>query len=191
MMERERVGEKGDIGRLILRGHEVEPFTQRPFAELVQEAVAKRVAHVVGRVETKEGGRMAVYDARHLCKFMFELVISKEGRKVRVKNSTNPLDDRQIKGVTFYRVGEDMVGESIGTQKEFLESSKFRSKIFNRNDPFDALSINFVFKDGVSSKIKKKTVIPVLVSVLVLLLILMACSVNVLRSSRLKGHLGE
>lgn len=178
---------------LTLNDTEIEPFTQRPLRDLCQESFTRGVPHVLGRVEMKDAEEYALYDARHLCKYMFELVISKDGRKVRMKNLCNPLDDRAIKSVYFYEIRPEAreIAHYIGAQKDFLESSRFRSRIFNRNDPFDALSINFVFKDKVRHRLKKKTFIPVVLSVLVLLLILMSCAAHVIRDSKLRSSLDK
>ncbi|KAI5181257.1 hypothetical protein NEOKW01_1476 [Nematocida sp. AWRm80] len=181
------IGEKISINQ-----NEIEPFTQRTFWDLCQESFTKGVPHVIGVVKIQKGAKKNYYDARHLCKFVFELVISKEGRKVRMKNHTNPINDRLIEGITFYEVTADSAtSKIIGTQKEFLESSSFRSRVFNRNDPFDALSINFVFKDNKVSGIKRKTLVPILISLGVLLIITTGCTISILRNSHLTKSISE
>ncbi|KAI5173132.1 hypothetical protein NEFER03_2101 [Nematocida sp. LUAm3] len=171
--------------------NEIEPFTQRTFHDICQESFLRRVPHVIGKVETKEKEGYTLYDARHLCKYLFELVISKDGRSIRMKNRTNPMDDLPVKEILFYEVSPEKtnVGEYIGSQKDFLESSKFRSKIFNRNDPFDALSINFIFKEAATQRVSKKTLIPLLTSIAVLLIIILGCTMNLLSNTKLKKPL--
>ncbi|KAI5190331.1 hypothetical protein NECID01_0923 [Nematocida sp. AWRm77] len=170
-----------------IKSTEIEPFTQKSFWELCQESFLKGVPHVVGRTEVKEERAHTYYDARQLCKFLFELVISKEGRQVSMKHSLNPVDDKAIKEISFFEVHQDnpTTAVLIGTQKDFLTSSKFRSRIFNRSDPFDALSINFVFKDKGAMKVKKKILLPLLTLVLVLFLVVTSCTVSILRNSKL------
>jgi len=170
-----------------VRETEVEPFSQKMFGEVCQESFIKGVPHVIGRVEVKDGKDHTYYDGRQLCKFLFELVISKDGRKVRMKNTLNPADDKKIKEVAFFEVLPSDVrkGVFIGTHKDFLESSKFRSRIFNRNDPFDSLSINFVFKDAHPLKIRRGVLVSLLLLLAVLCGIFTGCVINLLRNTKL------
>lgn len=177
----------------LIRSTEIDPFTQKSFWELCLESFSKHVPHVIGRIETADTQGYTYYDARQLCKSLFELEISKEGRKVRMKSQTNPVDDRLIKEIVFFEIDSENPGKAlcIGTQKEFLASSTFRSRVFNRNDPFDALSINFVFKDQTGGGMKKKTRILVYISLFVLLTIFIVCTLSILQNGMLYKSLSE
>ncbi|OAG29334.1 hypothetical protein NEDG_01407 [Nematocida displodere] len=166
----------------VVKTTEIEPFTQKSFWELCQDSFSRSVPHTIGRVETKEGTH-SYYDARQLCKFLFELVISKEGRAVRMKNTSNPIDDKPIKEIVFFEILLEHPSKAVfmGTQKIFLESSAFRSRIFNRNDPFDALSINFVFKDKIPTRIKKKTLIPLCITLFIVVFLISFCTFSVMK----------
>lgn len=167
----------------------LEPFTQRSFCEIIKESSEKKLPHVLAKVFLKEETLPVVYDARLLCKYLFELVISKEGRKVRLKRVSDPINDKVIRDILFYEVPvnskDGLDGEYIGSQKDFLESSGFRSKIFNRNDPFDSLSINFLFKDTKASKLGRRHVVLVAVSFIVLCAILLSCTYTVIHNDTL------
>ncbi|KAH9386559.1 uncharacterized protein NEMAJ01_1455 [Nematocida major] len=167
----------------------VEPFTQRPFSEIIKESSEKNLPHVLAKVFLKNESIPIVYDARLLCKYLFELVISKDGRIVRLKRVSDPINDKVIRDILFYEIpstskdGTD--GAYIGSQKDFLESSGFRSKIFNRNDPFDSLSINFLFKDSQPRKIGRRPLVLIGLSFVILCIILLSCTYSVIHSSGL------
>lgn len=157
----------------------VEPFTQRRFSELVNDSYVRRLNCVFGRVDSadREGalgqGAVHYYDARSLCKYVFELVISRDGRKVRAKALKDPLSDKDIRDIAFYELKPKsegpLVAEWVGNAASFLESHGFRARIFNRNDPFDALSINFVFREPLGVKKKRWASLLVYLAVVALL----------------------
>ncbi|KAI5191842.1 hypothetical protein NEMIN01_1697 [Nematocida minor] len=163
----------------------IEPFTQRPFIELIKESNEKNLSHVIAKVFLKNESVPVIYDARLLCKYLFELVISKDGRMVRLKRVSDPMNDKVIRDILFYEVagpGKEESGSYIGNQKDFLQSTGFRSRIFNRNDPFDSLSINFMFKDKESNKVGKKPVLIIGVSFTVLCIILVSCTYTIIKT---------
>lgn len=174
----------------------IEPFTQRKFSELINDAYMRKLNHVIARVKSAGAGQqeVAYYDARHLCKYIFELVISRDGRKVRIKNFSDPLTEKEIKEISFFELkpksDTPIIAVYVGSQKTFLESHNFRSKIFNRNDPFDALSINFVFKDT-KSTLRKKSFIPAMISVAALLLVLLLITASIVQRGVLSRPLAS
>jgi hypothetical protein len=101
--------------------------------------------------ESKRGGNpYFCYDARQLCKYVFEMVISQEGRKIKVKNFKDPIHQRPFTELNFFRMrcGSDtpLRAEYAGNHLDFLESNCFRSKLFYQEDPLDALTVSFNFK---------------------------------------------
>lgn len=166
----------------------IEPFTQRPFPELVRESADKNLSHVFIKLLIKDDPFPTIYDARYLCKYLFELVISKEGRMVRLKKRTDPLQDRRIEDILFFEASaatEYKKGLYIGNQKDFIQGCDFRSKIFNRNDPFDSLSINFMFKDKEIRKTGKRPFILIGISFVILCFILISCSYSVIHNEKI------
>lgn len=114
------------------------------------------------------------YDAKQLCKYIFEMVISAEGRKVQIKNFKDPIHQRPIGELYFFRLRYNsetpMRAEYAGCHNDFLESQSFRSKIFGQEDALDALSVNF--KQNKSQKIPlltKKQIFSVFIIVLFVL----------------------
>ncbi|KAI5168025.1 hypothetical protein NEIG_01214 [Nematocida sp. ERTm5] len=175
----------------------IEPFTQRPFTEILKESKEKQLPHVLAKVFVKNVDKPTVYDARTLCKYLFELVISREGRTVRLKKVSDPIDDKIIKDIFFYEIPvnsqDGLDGVFIGDQKDFLASSGFRSRIFNRNDPFDSLSINFLFKDKTPSRLGKKPLVLIGISFIILCIIFLSCIYTLMHTNKLiepiKKHL--
>lgn len=92
----------------------------------------------------------ACYDARQLCKYIFEMVISAEGRKIRIKNFKYPITQFEMAEVNFSKLRYDsetpMRAEFVGNQVTFLETNAFRNRLFYQEDAIEALSINFQFK---------------------------------------------
>jgi Domain of unknown function (DUF5092) len=169
----EREGES----RKTLDKSTIEPFTQRKFDELVSDAYLRKLQFMVCGVRCagREGDEVFYYDARNLCKYVFELVICRDGRKVRIKNFKDPVTERDIREIAFFEVHPrsegPLVAEFVGTQKTFMESHAFRSRIFNRRDPFDSLSINFVFKEQ-SPMLKQRSLVPLFISLVATTIIL-------------------
>ncbi|EHY66183.1 hypothetical protein NEAUS03_2423 [Nematocida ausubeli] len=166
---------------------EIEPFTQKSFTEIINESFKNNLSHVIAKVFLKNEQKPVIYDARILCKYLFELIISQEGRTVRLKRVNDPINDKIIKDILFYEIPvrskDGLDGKYIGNQKDFLESTSFRSKIFNRNDPFDSLSINFLFKD--KKKVGRRPFLLIGISFTILCIIFLSCTYTVLHTSRL------
>lgn len=166
----------------------VEPFSQKPFADLIKDSADKNLSHVLIKLLLKDQTEFVVYDARYLCKHLFELVISKDGRMVRLKKTTEPLQDRKIDDILFFEASSETEYKKaiyIGNQKNFLQACEFRSRIFNRNDPFDSLSINFMFKDKEKQKTVKRPFVLIGISFILLCFILISCSYSVIHSQSL------
>lgn len=148
--------EKTGMTRCALDAAKVEIFTTRKFSDLIYDAHARGCDYYLARVHCKEkDGNSAstvyyCYDAKQLCKYVFEMVITADGRKIRIKNFKDPANQKEIAEINFFKLRHDsetpLKAEFIGNHVSFLESNNFRSKLFNQEDPLDALSVNFQFK---------------------------------------------
>lgn len=148
--------EKLGSTRCALDASKNELFTQKKFADLIYESHAKGQDYILSRVFCKEKDSRTgnniyyCYDAKQLCKHVFEMVITSEGRKIRVKNFKDPANFKEIAEINFFKLRHDsetpLKAEFIGNHISFLESNNFRSKVFSSEDPLDALSVNFQFK---------------------------------------------
>ncbi|CAD26227.1 hypothetical protein [Encephalitozoon cuniculi GB-M1] len=174
--------EKANGSRCVLEAVKVEPFTQKQFADMIKEAHSRTQDYYLARVQCKsssEDGKNIYYcyDARQLCKYIFEMVISTEGRKIRIKNFKDPINQEQIHEISFFKLRYDsdtpLRAEYVGNQANFLENNCFRSKIFYQENALDALSVNFQF--GPQKKripiINKRKIFTVFVMVVVILVI--------------------
>ena len=137
--------------RCALDGNTVEPFTQKSFSALLSEAHNKSHDYYIAKVICAKDHRSTYYcyDARQLCKYIFEMIISGDGRHVQIKNFKDPLNQEKINELYFFRCRYDsespLKAEYAGSKKDFLESQSFRSKIFFQEDPLDSLAVNFKF----------------------------------------------
>lgn len=148
----ERIGSS----RCALDAAKSELFTQKKFADLIYEAHTKGQDYFLARVHCKEKDLKSghniyyCYDAKQLCKYIFEMVITSEGRKIKIKNFKDPINNKDISEINFFKLRYDsetpLKAEYIGNHVSFLESNIFRSKLFYLEDPLDALSVNFQFK---------------------------------------------
>lgn len=182
--------------RCALDGSTIEAFTQKSFSVLLNESHEKQQDYYIARIvcanaanaATKKRTNYYCYDARQLCKSIFEMIISSEGRKVQIKNFKDPINQQNISELYFFRCRHDsetpLRAEYAGTHKDFLESQSFRSKIFYQEDPLDSLSVNFKFNR--SSKIPLLTRKQVYSLILIVLLILLIGSVLVFAVERNK-----
>lgn len=156
--------EKEGTKRCALEGGQAEIFTQKKFIDLINEAHANSQDYYLARVRClgvkndKENisGIYFCYDAKQLCKYVFEMVIGPKGRKIQIKNFKDPIYKRTITELSFFKLSFDsetpLKAEYMGSYKDFLESNCFRTKIFNKEDPLDALSV--CFKLGKKQKIR-------------------------------------
>lgn len=171
--------EKANGSRCVLEAVKVEPFTQRKFADMIKESHARTQDYYLARVQCKDGNgdgknTYYCYDARQLCKYIFEMVISTEGRKIRIKNFKDPINQEQIHEISFFKLRYDsdtpLRAEYVGNQANFLENNCFRSKIFYQENALDALSVNFQFgspqKIPIINRRKILTVLVMIVAVL-------------------------
>lgn len=176
--------EKEGTRRCALEGATSEIFTQKKFIDLINEAHANLQDYYLARVKCsgskndKENisGVYFCYDARQLCKYVFEMVIGPKGRKIQIKNFNDPIYKREITELCFFRLSYDsetpLKAEYIGSYTDFLESNGFRTKIFHKEDPLDALSV--CFKLGKRQKIQalgRKKIFSVLFSIVILLIV--------------------
>lgn len=153
--------DKGGVAPCALDPNIHDMFTQKNFADLISEAHARGHDYYIARVhcvrteEDKSGKKAApsymCYDARQLCKHVFEMVISADGRRTRIKNFKDPMTQRDIAEINFFKLRYDcetpLRAEHIGNHMTFLESNSFRARIFYQENAADALSINFQFKN--------------------------------------------
>lgn len=150
-----------------------EPFTQKPFAELIHDSRRRAVDYYFCRVITKSS--VTCYDARQLCKYIFEIMISPECRKIRIKNLKDPLNGLMITDVHYFKLRFDsetpLRAEYVGNHMDFLESSSFRSRIY-REDALYALSVNFSFREVKKYPVfGKKQVLSLFITIIFVLMI--------------------
>lgn len=174
--------EKTGTTRCALDAAKVEIFTQKKFADLIYDSHSRGTDYFLARVHCKErdpqSGNMLYYcyDARQLCKYIFEMVITAEGRRIRIKNFKDPINQKEIAEINFFKLRHDsetpLKAEFMGNHVSFLESNNFRSKLFSQEDPLDALSVNFQFKkiDKVTI-LKKKRIFDTFALIVILLVI--------------------
>lgn len=176
--------EKNSNSRCALDAASTEAFTQKQFSDLIYDAHSKGQDYFIARVHCVETEQQKnskscsyfCYDARQLCKFIFEMVISAEGRKIRIKNFKDPINFKEISEINFFKLRYDtetpLRAEFIGNHINFLESNVFRSKLFYQEDALDALSVNFQFKNvDKLPYIKKKKFIDVFMLIVLLLVL--------------------
>ncbi|KAI5149800.1 hypothetical protein ENBRE01_1129 [Enteropsectra breve] len=170
-----------------------EDFTQRPFADLINEAHAKGNDYYVTRVHCleNEGSKDEIplysyycYDAKHLCRYVFEMVISPQGRKIRTKNFNDPISKKVISEISFFRLRYDTEtpfrAEYVGNHETFLESSVFRNKMFFHEDALESLSVNFqLAPTGKMPFIEKKRFLDIFLLSIILLLVGMAAYIGI------------
>jgi len=148
--------EKTGTTRCALDAAKTEIFTQKKFADLIYDTHARGLDYYLARIHCKEKDGKAsgiayyCYDARQLCKYVFEMMITADGRRIRIKNFRDPVNQKEIAEINFFKLRHDsetpLKAEFIGNHVSFLESNNFRSKLFSQEDPLDALSVNFQFK---------------------------------------------
>lgn len=174
--------EKTGAARCALDAAKLEIFTQKKFADLIYESHSRGLDYFLARVHCKERDAKSgniiyyCYDARHLCKYVFEMVITAEGRKIRIKHFKDPVNQKEIAEINFFKLRHNsetpLKAEFAGNHISFLESNNFRSRLFNQEDPLDALSVNFQFKKLEKvTKMKKKKIIDTLILIAILLII--------------------
>lgn len=144
--------EKIGTTRCALDASKTELFTQKKFADLIFENHSKNLDYYLARIYCKEKDSNMqniyyCYDAKSLCKYIFEMIVTSEGSKIKIKNFKDPLNQKEIGEITFFKLRHDsdtpMKAEYEGNHMKFLESSIFRNKIFYKEDPLNTLSVNF------------------------------------------------
>lgn len=174
--------EKSGTTRCALDAAKMEIFTQKKFADLIYDSHTRGQDYYLARVHCKEKGSgpsgiaYYCYDAKQLCKHVFEMVITAEGRRIRIKNFRDPVNQKEIAEINFFRLRHDsetpLKAEFIGNHLSFLESNNFRSKLFSLEDPLDALSVNFQFKKlEKMTNLKKRKFIDMFVMIVMLFVI--------------------
>lgn len=172
--------ERPSVSRCALDASCSEAFTQRGFVDLINEAHAQGQDYYIARAHLKKApGGLAVYycyDARQLCKYIYEMVISAEGRRIRIKNFKDPVTLKDLSEINFFRLRYDsdtpLRAEFVGNHVSFLESNAMRNKIFLQEDASDALSINFQFKSSDKQAYIKQKGLMDFVLVIILLILL-------------------
>lgn len=188
--------------RCVLEGSTVEAFTQKAFSELISDCHSRQCDYYLARVictgttrgpdheDKKTRKSYYCYDARQLCKYVFEMVISAEGRKVQIKNFKDPINQRTISELYFFRLRHDsetpMRAEYAGCHRDFLESLSFRSKVFNQEDAMDALSVNF--KQNKTPKIPFLTRRQILSVFMIVLFVLLLTTLLVITVEKRKHY---
>lgn len=173
--------EKGDAPRCTLESNKRDTFTQKLFSDLIQHSHAKKNDYYIGRVQCLESSNLTYfcYDARQLCKYIFEMVISTEGRKIRIKNFKDPISRMNINEVHFFRLKYDsdapLRAEYVGNHDNFLQSNSLRSKIFYSEDALDALSVNFEFNSVKKTRLVDKRRLFALFIMAVFTIVLLSC----------------
>lgn len=166
--------EKEGTKRSTLDIAQVEVFTQKPFIDLVNAAHASFNDYFLARV-TKQDLYYEYYDARQLCKYIFELQISSVDRKIKVKNNKDPISHETMISVHFFRImyGTEtpLRAEYMGDKSDFLESYCFRSKMFYKEDPLYALNVNFVSDTQKIPFLSRKHVFSLFITIIFILLI--------------------
>lgn len=167
--------EKDGMKRCALEGTTQEIFTQKKFIDLILESHKNKQDYYLGRVITKKNNKsyFYCYDAKQLCKYIFEMIINSEGRKIKIKNFRDPIFKNQILELSFFKLkydsDEPLKAEYVGNYKDFLESNILRSKIFFREDPFDALSVCFKLGKRRSLFLNRKKIFSFLMSLIFIL----------------------
>lgn len=199
--------ERGNGSHCVLEAIRTEPFTQKQFTDMIKEAHSRSQDYYLARVQCRSsegdtGSKQApyyCYDARQLCKYIFEMVISTEGRKIRIKNFKDPINQHPIQEISFFRLKYDsdtpLRAEYMGNQVNFLENNCFRSKIFYQENALDALSVNFQFNVGQKMPvITRKRVFTVFMMVVFVLvfgtLVVMLAEKEFARKSPIKYSIG-
>ncbi|KAF9763696.1 hypothetical protein NGRA_1126 [Nosema granulosis] len=187
--------EKSGSSRCTLEANKREQFTQKLFSDLINDSHTKEHDYFLARVHCAEASKKDTfycYDARQLCKYVFEMVISTEGRKIRIKNFKDPISAQDIKEVQFFRLKYDtdapLKAEYVGNHDNFLDSNCFRSRIFCTEDALDALSVNFQFNAVKETKLVDKRRVFGMFMMIVCLLIFITTIVILIE--RDKKHLG-
>lgn len=188
--------EKEGTKRCALEGGQAEIFTQKKFIDLISEAHSNSQDYFLARVrcagtrkdEGNVNGIYFCYDARQLCKYVFEMVIGPKGRRIQIKNFKDPIYKRTITELSFFRLSYDsetpLKAEYIGSYRDFLDSNCFRTKIFHKEDPLDALSVSFKFnKKKKIHAISRKKLFSIFLT-----LIFILCIVSILVVIVEKGH---
>ncbi|EJW04112.1 hypothetical protein EDEG_01592 [Edhazardia aedis USNM 41457] len=167
--------EKEGTKRSTLEINTIEAFTQKTYRDLISTSHHQKNDYFLCRIRTVDG-QTNCYDARQLCKYVFEMVISPKQRLIRVKNFKDPLSHSKIADISFFRLKHDteekMRSEYMGNHSDFLASNCFRNKIFYREDAMYALSVNFDLQESKRVPIiGKKQVFSLFATIIVILLI--------------------
>lgn len=101
----EREGTK----KCALEATRTESFTQKSFMDLINDSFTRRRDYYLARVRCQGNGSDVVgvyycYDAKQLCRHIFEMIIGHNGRKIRVKSFKDPIHQRTIAELSFFRI---------------------------------------------------------------------------------------
>lgn len=172
--------EKVNSTKCALDASKSELFTQKKFSDLIFDNHNKGLDYFLARIHCREKDQETgkniyyCYDAKQLCKYIFEMLVTSEGRKIKIKNFRDPVNNKEIGEINFFKLRHDsetpLKAEFLGNHVNFLESSIFRSKIFSQENDLESLSVNFqILKPGRSSLIKKRRLMNILILLFLLL----------------------
>ncbi|KAM0686336.1 hypothetical protein COBT_002442 [Conglomerata obtusa] len=151
-----------------------EAFTQKIFRDLIADSHASFHDYLLGRVYCRDNA-YTYYDARQLCKYIYEMQISASGRKIAVKNFKDPISQNKIENIHFFKLRCDsetpLRAEYVGDHDDFLDSYCFRSKMFYQEDPLYALSVNFCYETKRIPLLGRKHVFSLFVTIIFILMI--------------------
>ncbi|KAH9411777.1 hypothetical protein HK407_03g05270 [Ordospora pajunii] len=172
--------EKEHGSRYLLDANGVDPFTQRPFSDMMKDAHSRKHDYYLARVQCKGTANDAkapyyCYDARQLCKYVFEMVISTEGRQIRIKNFQDPINNEHINEISFFLLKYDsdtpLRAEYVRDHEKFLCNNSFRSRIFYQSGVAEELPVNFQFTPKEIPIINKRRFLSILIMVVILLVV--------------------
>lgn len=175
--------EKAPSTKCALDASKAEVFTQRRFADLINECHSNSRDYIIARVNCKEKDPRTgqniyyCYDSKSLCEYIFEMVVNEEGTKFKVKNFKDPINHKDIGDINFFKLrhnsGTPLKAEWVGNHVTFLESLKLRSGIFGSEEVSQSsLSVNF--QNSQAEKlpyIKRRRIIDVSIFLFFLLLL--------------------
>ncbi|KAG0432962.1 hypothetical protein DMUE_5457 [Dictyocoela muelleri] len=105
------LGQEG-AKRCALEATRTESFTQKSFLELINDNFNKKRDYYLARVRCQGNGNDVqgvyyCYDAKQLCRHVFEMVIGRTGRKIRIKSFIDPIHQRTIAELSFFKLRYD------------------------------------------------------------------------------------
>ncbi|KAM0673539.1 hypothetical protein GVAV_002914 [Gurleya vavrai] len=151
-----------------------EPFTRKQWSSLIEFNHKNCHDYYICRVLISEYS-YTYYDARQLCKYIFEMQISNTCRNIVVRNHKDPVSQSKFQEINFFRIAYDsetpMRADFIGDENDFLRSLSFRTKLFYSEDPDFALNVNFCGTDERLNFFARKKVFSFFVTIIFIIAI--------------------